>query len=123
MPQVRKIIAKETGKAKSTVNRYIDAATKQLMIDVDRDIATKRLEMITSLRKDMAITFQKYVDTDSIQWFHAYQAVKAKLMTLEPNELKAPDEVKESVTTYIFNLNEIQGETNGSKEEDDKESE
>ena len=113
MPEIRVIIRKETERSAHQVNRYIAEATKEFFEIIDRDIKEKRLEMITSLRNDVDIAYKKYIEHDSIAWFHAYQNVKAKLMTLEPNELKAPEQQPDSVTQYTFNFNEIKGDKNG----------
>lgn len=110
-PEICEIIRVQTGKSDQQIKRYVQKATELLQKDFDRDVNTKRLEMVSSLRRDSETAYKMFLSTDDVKWFQEYQKIKERLVKFEPNELKSePIQEEKSVTEYNFNFKTISKE-------------
>ncbi len=110
IPEIKKIVIRESGKSASQVDRYFAEAMKQIKDEGLRDVATKRLEFIEGLRADMMEVYRQYDKQPNPKWMKLILEIKDRLASIEPNGLRLLDDLETKPTEYNFTFNEIKKE-------------
>lgn len=90
--QICGILGPELNKSETQIKRYVSKATGVIKKDFNREADIRRIEMETSLRKDLNTAYEQFElatsPRDKNAWFKSIQEVKDRILKFAPIEEK-----------------------------------